>query len=560
MKNRAWTLAGSALLATVVLGGVGCADENAPATHVKKLSDPIERPAAIKRLNQFFEDTMIRAEQDRSRPEVKTLLDTIVPPLTTLCTETELDDKSRGNVVKLLAGLRDERAEPCYTKVLKEYKPESTDEDVRWVARAVSALKLKGTSAALIDAFTKLKPSGAKAGTMYRDVYDAMLEISDPAWEPQLLGILARPMPAGNDVGPLKDEIFWMTTAAQVLGQIHSSAAITPLTKAVLSPKRANVAATAINALIKIGKPAIEPTVKLLQGQDEALVAFSKAENPSNATAHVSTAALILGSIGRSEAEAPLIAAAAAADDISRTIIARELTKLPSSAAATEAFKAAYEKTPVGLVIPPGAPAKDTLMDAAGSLFDASLVPWIVSTALAAKGDGPEVDSLRGASLTTAMKLMTADQVAVVQKLFDVKTADNSTLGKGFEKEWAQAKALLAECGDKFDCYLAKASAREFQTRDKQFTGIKAASLVGVLGNEAGRSKIVAALTPEVSNAAVRFVLGNAIDRHSPKGDKTTEAGLQAIVDKAEAAKDTDLVQGNAPLKQVIYRLQARAQ
>ena len=59
----------------------GCADENDPATHVKKLSDSSTRAPAVNRLIQFFEDAMTRDKDDRNGPTVKPLLDLIVRAL-----------------------------------------------------------------------------------------------------------------------------------------------------------------------------------------------------------------------------------------------------------------------------------------------------------------------------------------------------------------------------------------------------------------------------------------------------------------------------------------------
>ncbi|MEO8800590.1 MAG: hypothetical protein ABI551_22055, partial [Polyangiaceae bacterium] len=41
-----------------------CADENDPKTWVKRLDDPAQRAASIKRLSQFFEDAMTDAKKD----------------------------------------------------------------------------------------------------------------------------------------------------------------------------------------------------------------------------------------------------------------------------------------------------------------------------------------------------------------------------------------------------------------------------------------------------------------------------------------------------------------
>ena len=44
---------------------VGCEDENQPEYYTKRLDDPALRPQSIKRLVQFFEDAMTRADKNR---------------------------------------------------------------------------------------------------------------------------------------------------------------------------------------------------------------------------------------------------------------------------------------------------------------------------------------------------------------------------------------------------------------------------------------------------------------------------------------------------------------
>ena len=61
---------------------VACDDENNPKTWVKRLDDPAQRRRRIKRLTQFFEDDMTKANKNRDDPAVKTLLDDIVDPMT----------------------------------------------------------------------------------------------------------------------------------------------------------------------------------------------------------------------------------------------------------------------------------------------------------------------------------------------------------------------------------------------------------------------------------------------------------------------------------------------
>jgi HEAT repeat protein len=557
---------------------MGCADENAPATHVKKLSDPAQRPAAVTRLIQFFEDAMTRDNKDRNGPNVKPLLDQIVEPMTQICVNGDLDERTHSKLIKFLSDARDPRSEPCLVKALKDYKPDSTEEDVRWTVRAVGAMKLKTAAGPLMEVFKKLKASKPKADAIYRDVADAMKEIADPAWESDLIALINRPINDPKDMATKKDELVWQITAAQILGMLKSEKAIVPLLKIVLSPMKADAALTAILALVKIGKPSIPPTVELLRGDNKDLIEYSKVETlkasgggdkPSPeaqkaaATAYISTAALVLATIGREESVAPMLAAIEKAEDIPRAIIARELAKVPKSPDVLKAFQTAYEKTPVTLSIPPGLGAREALLEASGMFFDASLTPWIVKTALEAKGEEGDLQPVREASLQAAIKLMTADQVAEVDKLYNMKAtgADGkpSTLGKGFEKEYKLAKDMVTACGDKVDCYLGKLGEPASHAKETQFQGIKAAYMIGIYGTPEVRQKLID-MMPKITNAAVRFVTVTVIDMLSPKGDPDIAAKLQAIVDDAEMKKDAEKMAGNAPFKTVIYRLAARAQ
>jgi hypothetical protein len=567
-------------------GGItGCADENEPSTWVKRLNDPTTRVQAVARLCQFFEDKMSTDNNDRNGPNVKPLLDEIVQPMTERCVAGDLDEKSQSKLVKTLADSRDARAESCYIKVLKDFKPEAkeTEENVRWVARAIGPMGDKAAAAPLMDVFLALRPSKLKKEPeLYRDVHDALMDLADTSMETQLVDRLGRPIADRKDVQNLRDEVYWQTTAAEILGKLKSTVAVKPLIKVVLSPMKVDIAQTAIYSLIKIGKPSVAPAIAVLRSEDADLVKYSKDENlkasagpdgkVSDAAAkaaekaHVGAAAIILAAIGRDEAGAALLGAIDKidkGDDLSRAIIARELPKVPKTADIVKTFQAIYEKTPTGLSIPPSSGAKDSLMENAGYFFDGSLVPWIAKTAVDLKGEAEDVDGIRAASLMTAIKLMTADQAGDVEKLFSIKASGPdgkaTTLGKAYEKEYKIAKDLLTACGTKVDCYLIKAADPAAQTEATQFQGIKALYMIGVLGTPDVKQKIVDNL-PKMSNGALRFVASQVIDHLSPKGDPTIAAALEKIIADGEKSKDQLKMSGNAPFKMVSYRLLARAQ
>lgn len=560
----------------------GCADENAPETHVDKLKDPATRPQAVNRLVQFFEDAMTKDNKNREGPNVKPILDKIVEPMNATCTAGDLDERTQSKIVKFLSDARDARGETCLVKVLNDFKPEGgAEEDTRWAVRAVGGMKLKGASKALFDVYSKLRPSKLKkVPELYRDVRDALVEVKDPAWEGGFVEKLAAPINDRKDVANLKDQMFWQITAAEMLGNLKSTTAVKPLIKIVLSPMKADAAATAVNALVKIGKPAIGPALAVLKGEDKELIEYSKVENLKGAqpgtdnkpppqavkaaeTAHIGGSAIILGTIGREEAAGPMIEAMEKSDDLGRAIIARELAKLPDTPAVVTAFQTAYDKTPATLSIPPGLGARESMLEAAGSFFDANFVPWIVKGAQGLKGEAGDIAPIQEASLLTATKLMRHDQIGAVEPLFNQGSqgADGkaSTLGKGMQKEWDIAKAQVTACTDKVECYLAKLAEPASQAKETQFNGIKAAYMVGVHGTPEARQKLID-LMPKLSNAAVRFVAVSVIDHLSPKGDKDIADKLQKIVDDGESAKDQALMSANAPFKTIIYRLQARAQ
>jgi hypothetical protein len=83
--------------------------------------------------------------------------------------------------------------------------------------------------------------------------------------------------------------------------------------------------------------------------------------------------------------------------------------------------------------------------------------------------------------------------------------------------------------------------------------------MLGVLGNEKVRDELVAGVDP-ISNAAVRFTAAKVIDHLSPKGSASVADELQKLVDANVKRGDRDKMAGDAPIKQVIYRLRSRAQ
>ena len=563
LRGLLFTSASALVVPAAVSMLQGCADENAPETWVKKTSDPIQRPAAIKRLIQFYEDAITRANKDRNDPSVKAVLDKVIEPLTKIYVEGQLDDRTRIELIKFLAESRDVRAKDAWIKACAGFASGqgASEDDLRWAAPAIGATKLEEAAPALGQAFVKLEAGTQKGSQAYKNVHDAMMQVVSPTWKGLLIERINRPIdkPAGagdgGKIAAYQNEQFWQTTSAELLGELKDPAAVKPLFKVVMAPSKADIAGTASMALIKIGKNATPLLLAALGSKDAELADYAKtlSSNPDDMKAYVRSAAVVLGAIGRADATVPMINALESADtDVTRAIVARELTKLPATAESSKAFETAFEKvSPTALIPPAGQNARAQLLESAAHLYDPQVVPWLLKQVKGAKGGEGEKDVTQIAGLVSAIKLMTKAQAAEVKAMVDKE-------GTGIEKDaYKLAADVVSGCGDNAGCYIAKLQEPAAQQEKTQFIGIKAAYMLAIVGNAGTSSEIVKQL-PKVRNAAVRFAAVSAIDHLTQKDTGPVADALQKIVDENKAKEDRNMMQADAPVKEIIYRLRAR--
>jgi hypothetical protein len=492
--------------------------------------------------------------------------------LNATCIAKDVPEDIRHNAFVELAKNPDPEGAPCLLKAVREYKVDSTEKDLAAAARALAAMNRREASRPLFEAFTRVHMSRQAASLVYRDLYESMLALADAADEERYIALLAQPIPDRSDIAALKDQFFWQIWAAEALGNLRSEKAIEPLLRVMLSPSKADAQATAVHALMKIGKPSVAPTAALLRGENKGLVDHAleeekRAHAPGGAAdripPHVPPAALVLGAIGREDCAAPLLSVLPKADKVSQVIIARELLKVPSTPAIVKEIEKVYEATPLTLTIPPGMGARDALMEQMGFLFDPSIVPWVVKTALAAKGEEADLEEVRSSALITAMKLMTEKQIAEVEKLYNLKSTDPdghaTTLGKPFEKEWRIARDMVKACHEDVECWMRELTAPASQEMGTQFRGIKAAYMIGALGKPELKGRLVDALA-SMKNPATRFVVGMAIDRLSPRGDTAIADRIWAMVEEGKRSGEPARIAADAPMKTVVLRLRAKAQ
>ena len=531
-------------------------EDTQPATWVARLADPKARPVAIRALVHFFNDAMLRSNQNLGDPAVKSLLDQIVEPMTKLYVETHLERSTRIRLIGFLADTRDLRAGRAWNHACHGFATGAgpDEEDVLHASRAMGATKYDEGAPALGEAFAKLEAGSPKGAAASKNVAAAMAQLKSSSWKPMLLEKIGPPMerpPRSADaekMAPYQTQLFWQQTSADLLGTLGDASATKPLLKVLLERDKAEIAGTALLSIVKIGARAVPILVDVLAGKDAEMVEFAKsksADASGNFKSYVAASAVALGAIGRVEARSPLIQALKVADnDVNRAVVARELTALLASAEAEKAFQAGYDKVPSTAIIWPSmAPARPALLTATARFYDAEIVPWLLTQATAAKGKDEET---MGAALTSAIKVMKGPHVAKVKAVVDKIGSDKD------KSAFTAASELLAKCAQEVDCYLAKVKDDE---SSGGFVGVKAAHMVGTLGDTRAGMEIVR-LLPTVRSADVSAAAVLALDHVVQKDAGLVADALQKLLD--DKSGDTPGALATTAAEQVVYRLRAR--
>jgi hypothetical protein len=536
-----------------------CSDENDPQTWVKKLDDPAQRAGAIKRLSQFFDDAMTRANKNREDPQVKALLDTIVEPMTKVYTGGNLDDKTRKDLIKFLADTRDPRTGPALAKAFNEYEPGKNGEDVKFAAQAIKGMAESGKLSdqnltdALWNCFAKFQPSKERqSSNLVRDLHDAVVAVKSPSYGPKAVDKLSAPVdPKIPDQG--LDQIqFWQLTAIQIIGDIKFVAAIKPLVTLLLTPTKSDLRATATNALMRMPKEAEPVLISALKGTDPDFAKLTPLwENKSYVPVLADTLSWLSRPAGR---DAVLDALANADNDENRTILAQSLVHFPPEARLVRAFLDAYKKIPstATSTLLRGANAHGALTQAAAQFYDPTLTDWLVHEIVTAKGEA--ADEMQLFALDSAIKLMTPSQMGSV---------NGAVNGEGTPREkdmYKLASGVVQKCGQDAGCYVkvledpipsSPPTAAE--------AAVKAAWMAVIYGQ--GKTDIRAQLVDHVDrvkNGGARLALAEAIDALAPQGDAAAADKLEKVVESDKASGNVS--QADDAVIKVALRLRARAQ
>lgn len=557
---------------------VSCQDESQPDYWVEKLQDPKWQTRSIKRLEQFYEDALSRSGTDREDPRVKALVDKSITGLTELYVGKWelLDTKNRGKLLRLIESMQDPRGEAAIVAAFEQYARSPNQKefpDLRWALQAQRTLNADAVKPAMLEAFLRFKAATPVGSKVWKDFRRTMRETPSQAWSGALQARLEAPMEPpttgsnrGQGATDFMNQEFWQRTSAEVLGALGDASAVPVLIKVMLDPKKGKIHQAVLEAMTGVAKTTAAQAIALMTGENAELIAYARemerkalgADSLSDDEPHVRSAAMILGTIGRPEALPAFYAALEKTElEANVAILAQELTKLPATPESKAAFKKAVESLSADATFAQGAPALPILVEWAASFRDPEFVPWLLERIEKTPGLAKRTTDVQY-FLASAIKLMLPSQIELVGKAVAKHGTDgkNGTVDtKGLFK---QASVLVKACRDKTPCYLAKASEVSTRHHEKQFTGIKAAYMVAIFGDENAPSLVLEHLD-KIENPAVRHVLAMDLDVMNPAGSLSVADNLHKLIEARKATRDESKIRADQTLRQVMRRLRARA-
>jgi len=549
MFSRALVTGGLVVAPVIVASAtiVGCADENDPKTWVKRLDDPAQRAPAIKRLDEMFNAAMGSSSNNREDPKVKAVIDDSAEALAKTYTAGGLDEKTRKDLMKLIADMGDPRGAPALAKAFKDYEPGKNDEDVKFAAQGVSRMSNAGklTDQNLIDAlwdcFAKFQPSKAKSINLVKDLQSAVKTVKHPSWGPKAVALLNAPVTDPKNPEQGMDQLqFWQLTAVQLIGDTKFTAGVGPLVKVLMTPTKRDLTFPVRLALHKMPKEAEPELIKALKGEGD----YQKLAEAYPEKAYVPLVAEPIAYISRPAGLNAILEALQSADsDQNRTILATYLTYFPTDPKNVKAYTDAYAKIPANAAIPlmGGANGHAILAGTAANFFDPSLTEWILKEVASAKGEA--ADAMPVSGLPAAMKLMTVEQAKAVGD------AVNKIPGQAIEKDmFKSASAVLDKCKKDAACYLGVLDTPVPSAPPTAKMGhVKAVWMAVELHPEGTKEKLLERVE-KVKDGSVRLAILEGIDTLSPNGDA-------AIADKLEKLVETERAAGNGAGTDEMYRI-----
>ncbi len=529
LRHRGWAVA--MLIAAL---GFGChAAEDDPEGQAGELADPVRRENAIFNLKKIYTETLAANGGERNSAEVEAVADVIVDPLTQAYLNYPEDRINGLQILELLYEMQDPRSLPALIEALNWRTEVSEDHAIR-AAQTIQVLDVPPAERPkVIQALSKSleRISGARPedNKMRVSMIRALGSLKDRGATEILTSIATKQDENQN--------FLINRLAAQQLGELRDPAAIPALIKCLFlfAPNHPELRMNdvAAEALILIGRPSLEPLLKVLAGSDATANEIAKhyidtvkARRPD--LANVMTvrqvtggeASFALGALGFSEALEPLLKETEANDTPRKLNAAIALVRIDVPSEQQERVRAALRKVygglPKGFA---GVGLRAQLLAAIAHTYDPQMMSLIYDQAADKKAN----PGVRMVAVDNYARLANAAEAASLSKLI---ASEKRSEDGGFREKFEETQPMLTlaeECDAKVGCWIDKAGSAEASEARK------AAYMLGRYAR--GNKKAIDALVDLLASddVGVRLAALMAIDQIAVDGSPEAVAKIDEL-------------------------------
>ncbi len=258
------------LLLVSCVATVGChADDNDAKGQAGELADPVRREHAIGRLWSIFSERLVAAKGNHQDPSIKQFADDTYADLVKTYIDHPEDSQNGLKILQLMAEMRDPRTLPALLKAL-QWQAEVTEDHAVTAANTLAAIDIPADKRGeVIDkicaALKRVQGARGVDNRMRKGFIEVLGKLRDKRATPTLVEIALRQDESQN--------FLFNKLAAQQLTKIADPAAVDSLVKALymFDPKQPmmRMEEDAEAALVAIGKPALEPLLKVVRGENK---------------------------------------------------------------------------------------------------------------------------------------------------------------------------------------------------------------------------------------------------------------------------------------------------
>jgi hypothetical protein len=469
-----------------------------------------------------------------------------------------LPPKLRLGLINLLVSFNTSEVTPAFATALESYAANKQDvESAIWAARGAAAHSGPELPAALVKVWEAVEMNDRDFRRFSAHFVPALRTNAQPEWALFLSRALIPEIerPARFDDKPAvkayQNQLFWQSTAAELLGQLKAGEYARSLVVVLLTPSKREVHGEAERALLQMGASVLPTLEALLQGNDAELVALAGSAGVAREPAAY-FATRLLDQL-RLPASIPMLKQAweSTKEPVTRTLIVRALSWIPGAEVA-ELLKQTFVGTKLDTTLPEGESALEVLAVAAANSFEHdALLPWLSERVDKVPGKGSRKGDVQRVLIESVSKLAFTKDVKPASKVAQLYGGRTGT------PMFEQASRLLKECGEDVKCYRAKATDLTASSPEGTFTRIKAIWMLGMLGSPVDRAALLSTLEAPLPREVLHATL-RVIEELTPTKDDAVVLGLRGVVGKLPVEAEKEAQGQRAAVEAAMWRVGAR--